>query len=143
MTNIYSFKKAYRDSTKSALRLISLKIIECLIICETWWIYCQKTVLWISTMFFYWLTLPLFVRSRLHTGASQETQNEASPILLFHLPLYGWCTLTIIYHKFGGFVDHICPIEFEINDTQIQLGLLHTITYTLKNTVSVGYERNC
>ena len=79
-----------------------------------------------------WL-LPLFVWGRLHTGASQETQNETSPILLFHLPVYRWCTFTIIYHKFVGFVDHICFIEFEINDTQTQLGLLHTITYTLKH----------
>ena len=82
--------------------------------------------------------LPLFVWGRLHTGASQKTQNEASPSLLFHLPLYRWCTFTIIYHKFGGFLDHICPIEYEINDTQTQLGILHTITYTLNNMVSVG-----
>jgi len=45
-------------------------------------------------------------------------------------------------YKFGDLVDHIYPIDLEIKDTQIQLGLLHTMTYTLKNTVNAGQERN-
>ena len=45
-------------------------------------------------------------------------------------------------YKLCDFVDHIYPIDLEIKDTQIQLGLLHTMTYTLKNTVNAGQERN-
>jgi len=41
-------------------------------------------------------------------------------------------------YKFGDFVDCTYPIDLEIKDTQIQLGLLHTLTYALKNTVSAG-----
>ena len=41
-------------------------------------------------------------------------------------------------YKFGDVVDCINPIDLEIKDTQIQLGLLHTLTYALKNTVSAG-----
>jgi hypothetical protein len=39
-------------------------------------------------------------------------------------------------YKFGDCVDHIYPIELQIKDTQTQLDILHTLTYTLKNTVS-------
>ena len=38
--------------------------------------------------------------------------------------------------KLVDFVDHICPIKVKIKDTQIQLDSLHTLTNTLKNTVS-------
>jgi hypothetical protein len=41
-------------------------------------------------------------------------------------------------YKFGDFVDCTYPIDLEIKDTQIQLGLLHTLTYALKNIVSAG-----
>ena len=36
--------------------------------------------------------------------------------------------------KFGDFIDHIYPIEIEIKIPQIQLGLLHTLTYTCNMT---------
>ena len=41
-------------------------------------------------------------------------------------------------YTFGDFVDHIYHIELQIKDTQIQLDILHALTYTLTNTVSVG-----
>jgi hypothetical protein len=41
-------------------------------------------------------------------------------------------------YKFGDFVDCTYPIDLEIKDTQIQLGLLHTLTYALNNTGSAG-----
>ena len=44
--------------------------------------------------------------------------------------------------KFGDCVNHIYPIKVEIKDTHIQLEIFHTLTYTLKNTVSAGEERN-
>jgi hypothetical protein len=40
--------------------------------------------------------------------------------------------------KLDDFVDHIYPIKVEIKGTHIQLGLRHTLIYTLKNTMSVG-----
>ena len=40
--------------------------------------------------------------------------------------------------KLADFIDRIYPTEFEINDTQIQLGPLHTLTYTLELTMRAG-----
>ena len=53
--------------------------------------------------------VPLFVSGRLHTGASQEKRKEATPNLLFHVPLNN--------SRFGDFVDRIYLIELEIKDT--------------------------
>jgi len=46
--------------------------------------------------------------------------------------------LSLNNSRFGDFVDRIYPIELEIKDTQIQIGLLHTLTYTSKLTVRGG-----
>ena len=40
--------------------------------------------------------------------------------------------------KLADFIDRIYPTEFEINDIQIQLGPLHTLTYTLELTMRAG-----
>ena len=40
--------------------------------------------------------------------------------------------------KFADFIDRNYPIEFEIKNTQIQLGLIHTLTYTLELTMRAG-----
>jgi hypothetical protein len=41
-------------------------------------------------------------------------------------------------YRFGDFVDRIYPIELEINDTQILIGLHHALTYTSNLTVMAG-----
>jgi len=46
--------------------------------------------------------------------------------------------LSLNNSKFADFIDRIYPIEFEIKDPQIQLGLLHTWTYTLELTMRAG-----
>jgi hypothetical protein len=46
--------------------------------------------------------------------------------------------LSLNNSKFGDFVDRIHPIELEIKDKQIQLVLLHTLTYTSKLTLRTG-----
>ena len=46
--------------------------------------------------------------------------------------------LSLNNSRLGDFVDRIYPIELEIKDTQIQIGLLHTLTYTSKLTVRGG-----
>jgi hypothetical protein len=43
--------------------------------------------------------------------------------------------LSLNNSRFGDIVDHIYPIELEIKDTAIQIGLRHTLTYTSKLTV--------
>jgi hypothetical protein len=46
--------------------------------------------------------------------------------------------LSLNNSRFGDFVDRIYPIEREKRIPQIQIGLLHTLTYTSKSTVRVG-----
>jgi hypothetical protein len=46
--------------------------------------------------------------------------------------------LSLNNSRFGDFVDRIYPIELEIKIPQIQIGLLHTSTYTSQSTVTVG-----
>jgi len=43
--------------------------------------------------------------------------------------------LSLNNSKVGDFVDRIYPNELEIRIPQVQLGLLHTLTYTSKLTV--------
>ena len=80
--------------------------------------------------------LPLFVWGRIHTGASQkhEKKLDRSDNFPFH---YIGDVLSLI--KLGDFVEYIYPIKVEIKVTQIQLGLRHTLIYTLKSTVSACY----
>jgi hypothetical protein len=40
--------------------------------------------------------------------------------------------------RVGGFVDCIYHIELELRIPQMQIGLLHTVTYTSKLTVRAG-----
>ena len=47
--------------------------------------------------------------------------------------------LSLSNFMLGDFVDRIYPIEPEIKDNTIQIGLLHTLTYTSKLTVSVCF----
>jgi hypothetical protein len=44
---------------------------------------------------------------------------------------------------FGDFVDRIYPIELELKDTTIQIGLFHTLTYTSKMTVREVKNKLC
>ena len=44
--------------------------------------------------------------------------------------------LSLNNSRFGDFVDRIYHIELEIKDTALQIGLLHTLTYTM--TVNGG-----
>ena len=46
--------------------------------------------------------------------------------------------LSLNNSRSGDFVDRIYPIELEIKIPQIQIDLLHTSTYTLQSTVTVG-----
>jgi hypothetical protein len=46
--------------------------------------------------------------------------------------------LSVNNSMFGDFVDRIYPIELELKDTTIQIGLFHTLTYTSKMTVRAG-----
>jgi hypothetical protein len=75
------------------------------------------------------------VWGRLHNGASQKTWTEARRSFNFTFRYLGD---VLSLYTFGDFVDHIYHIELQIKDTQIQLDILYTLTYTLKNTVSVG-----
>ena len=43
--------------------------------------------------------------------------------------------LSLHNSRFGDFVDRIYPIELEIKDTTVQIGILHTLTHTSKLTV--------
>jgi len=43
--------------------------------------------------------------------------------------------LSLNTFRLGDFVDRIYPIELEIMDAKIQIGLLHILTYTSKLTV--------
>ena len=79
--------------------------------------------------------LPLFVWGRLHTGASQKHEKKLDRSFYFPFHYIG-DALSLI--KLDDFVDHIYPIKVEIKGTHIQLGLRHTLIYTLKNTMSVG-----
>ena len=60
--------------------------------------------------------VPLFVRGRLHTGASQEKRQEASRSFNFTFR-YIDDVLSLNNSRFGDFVDRIYPIELEIKDT--------------------------
>ena len=46
--------------------------------------------------------------------------------------------LSLSNSKFDDFVDRINPIELEIKDAIVQIGLLHTATCSLKLTVRSG-----
>ena len=46
--------------------------------------------------------------------------------------------LSLNNSRFGDFVDRIYLIELEIKIPEIQIGLLHTSTYTSQSTVTVG-----
>jgi hypothetical protein len=78
--------------------------------------------------------VPLFAWGRLHTRASQEKRKEASRSFNSTFR-YIDDVLSLNNSRFGDFVDHIYPIELEIKDTAIQIGLRHTLTYTSKLTV--------
>ena len=45
----------------------------------------QSAFLWVITLL---RLVPLFLRDRLHSGASEENRKESSPLLEFHIPLY-------------------------------------------------------
>jgi hypothetical protein len=72
--------------------------------------------------------VPLFVWSRLHVGASQWQWEEASSPL-FHVPLwlYRWCPF--IYYT-SMIVGAYILLNLKYRTTQIQLGLLQTLTFT-------------
>jgi hypothetical protein len=90
------FVKHHSDSYKRFSETDIFNMLEFLIdniFCYVWWT-CFST----DSRHTYGCNLcsssrrlvPLFVWGRLHTGASQEKRKEASPILLFHVPLYRW-----------------------------------------------------
>jgi hypothetical protein len=60
--------------------------------------------------------VPLFLRGRLHIGASQEKRKEANRSFNFTFR-YIDDALSLNNSKFGDFVDRIYPIQLEINDT--------------------------
>ena len=74
-----------------------------------------------NTQHSYWYQLcsfshrlvPLFVRGRLHTGASQENKKKLA--LSFNFTFhYIDDVLSMNNFKFGDFVDRIYPVELEI-----------------------------
>ena len=66
-------------------------------------------------------------------------KNEKKPARSFNFTFcYVDDVLSLNNSRFGDFVDRIYPIEFEKRIPQIQIGLLHTLTYTSKSTVGVG-----
>ena len=59
--------------------------------------FCNRQSVYTTCALLFWRLVPLFVRGRLHTGATQEKRKKASP--------------------FSDFVDRIYPILLEIKDT--------------------------
>ena len=62
------------------------------------------------------LLVTLFLRGRLHTGASQETSKRSLPDPLIS-PRNIDDVLSLNNSKFGEFVDRIYPIKLEVKDT--------------------------
>ena len=97
------------------------KLLEVLTtLCYAWWTCC----LWALTVSPSRRLVSLFVKARLHTGASQGKRKEDISVLYIHVPLYRWTNVSYIddvlslnNSKFDDFVDRIYPIELEIKDT--------------------------
>ena len=82
----------------------------------------QSAFLWVLTVLPFSATFS-FIRTRLHTVASEEKLKEESSILLFHVPLYKWCPFTKSFILFGDFVDCIQSIDKDSTDTAWYLNL--------------------
>ena len=61
--------------------------------------------------------VPLFVRGRIHTGASQEKRKEAIARSFNFTVRYTDDVMSLNNARFGDFVDHIYLTELEIKDT--------------------------
>ena len=66
-------------------------------VCYVWWTCFATDSRYTQPVLLFCRLVPLFVRGRLHTGATQEKRKKASP--------------------FSDFVDRIYPILLEIKDT--------------------------
>jgi hypothetical protein len=76
-------------------------------------------------------SFPLFILGRLHTGDSEGKWKESNRSFNFKFRLIDD---VLSLNKVDDFVDCIYAIGLEIKDTQIQRGILHTLTYTLTLT---------
>lgn len=82
----------------------------------------QSAFIWVPIVLLFSLTCSLIrLRQTLHGSFSTK------PIVNFTLRNIDE-TISLNNVMFGNYVDHIDPIELEINDTQIQVGLLLTFT---------------
>jgi hypothetical protein len=108
-------------------------------ICYAWWIYflnIKSSFLWVPTVFLFSSTsICIRMRQTSYRDFSRSTNRSSSDpfISLSAIQVMFFHYISLVY-----IVDRIYPIDLEIKDIQIQLGLFHTLTYTLNNTMSAG-----